>query len=227
MENPGARSAPVIRGVFFDLDGTLYDRDAAILEMAERQFETFRSELADIPHSDFIRSLVRLDAHGHRRATQFHHRLAEELGFSNELADRLEEYFRVHYPGLCQLPDDTLQTLKALRAQGLKLGLITNGPTIWQERKITSMGIAPLLDTLLISGSEGIEKPDPRIFARALERCDLSAGEAIFVGDNPDADIRGAQAAGLRPVWKRMGYWSVPADVATIDRISEILLLIG
>jgi putative hydrolase of the HAD superfamily len=217
----------VIRGVFFDLDGTLYDRDAAILEMAERQFETFRSELGDIPHPDFIRSIVRLDAHGHSRAQQFHHRLAAELGFSSELAERLEEYFRVHYPGYCRVPDDALHTLKALRAQGLKLGLITNGPTYWQERKIASMGIASLFDTILISGSEGIEKPDPRIFARALERCGVSAAEAIFVGDNPDADIRGAQAAGLRPVWKRMDYWSVPAGVATIDRISEILLLIG
>jgi len=217
----------VSQGVFFDLDGTLYDRDAAILEVAEQQFETFRSELANVPHSDFIRTVVRLDAHGHSRTQQFHHRLAAEVGFSSGLADRLEEYFRAIFPSCCRVPEDTLQTLKTLRERRLKLGLITNGPTSWQERKITSMGIAPLFDTILISGSEGIEKPDPRIFARALERCSVPAVEAIFVGDHPDADIGGAKAAGLRPVWKRMAYWNVPADVTTIDRISEILLLIS
>jgi putative hydrolase of the HAD superfamily len=217
----------VIQGAFFDLDGTLYDRDAAILEIAEQQFETFRSELANVPHSDFIRNIVWLDGHGHPRAPRLFHSLAAELKFSEKLAEQLEEYFWTHYPEYCRAPEDTLQTLKTLRERRLKLGLITNGPTSWQERKITSMGIAPLFDTILISGSEGIEKPDPRIFTRALERCSVPAAEAIFVGDHPDADIGGAKAAGLRPVWKRMAYWSVPADVATIDRISEILLLIS
>lgn len=227
MEDSGARSKNLIRGVFFDLDGTLYDRDAAILEIGEKQFEFFRSELDHVSHSDFIRNLVALDAHGHGRAPQFHHQLAAELGFSTHLADRMEEFFRARYPECCRVSEDTLRTLNTLREQGLKLGLITNGPTSWQETKITAMGIHSKFDTILISGSEGIEKPDPRIFARALERCDVEAAESIFVGDHPDADIRGAKAAGLRPVWKRMAYWNVPPDVTTIDRISEILLLIG
>jgi putative hydrolase of the HAD superfamily len=101
--------------------------------------------------------------------------------------------------------------------------VITNGPTAWQTRKLDALGIASRFDTILISEAEGIQKPDPRIFARALDRCGVAASDAMFVGDHPHADIDGAVAAGLRPVWKRMPYWKVDDDVLSIDALSEIL----
>ena len=227
MEDAIASVNSVIQGVFFDLDGTLYDRDAAIVRVAERQFEVFHGDLKDVPRSRFIDQLVSLDGHGHTRTPQLHHVLAQTLGLPLHVGDRLEEYFRSYYPRFCIVEEDTRVTLQALRERGKKLGIITNGPTVWQSRKIESMGIAPLFDVILISGSEGIEKPDPRIFARALDRCGVSAESSIFIGDHPEADIRGAKEAGIFPVWKQMDYWTVPEDVPRIDRISEILHWIG
>ena len=215
----------MIRAVFFDLDGTLYDRDAAIRRMAEEQFEVFREDLR-VEHSVFMDQLLALDAHGHNRTPRLHHALAETLGFSADLADRLEHWFRSRYFHHCSVSPDAVTTLKALREQGKKLGIITNGPTQWQSGKIECMGIAPLFDAILISETEGVQKPDPRIFAFALDRCGVSAGESIFVGDHPEADIAGAKAAGLRPIWKRMPYWTVPNDVVHIDRLSELLALV-
>jgi len=215
----------MIRAVFFDLDGTLYDRDAAIRRLAEEQFETFREELR-VEESVFMNHLLALDAHGHNRTPRLHHALAETLGFSADLADRLEHWFRSRYFHYCSVPADVVTTLKALHEQGKRLGIITNGPTQWQSSKIECMGIAPLFDAILISEAEGVQKPDPRIFALALDRCGVLAGESMFVGDHPDADIAGAKAAGLRPVWKRMPYWKVPNDVEQIDRISELLALV-
>ena len=116
---------------------------------------------------------------------------------------------------------------KTLRRRSLKTGVITNGPSYWQSLKIEAMGIAPLFDTVLISENEGFGKPDARIFSRAVERCGVTASESMFVGDHPEADILGAKAAGLVPVWKRMDYWNVPDEVQRIERISEILPLIG
>lgn len=108
----------------------------------------------------------------------------------------------------------------------MKLGVITNGPTVWQSRKIETLGIAPLFDAILISDAEGVRKPDSRIFVRAMERCSVVASESMFVGDHPEADIEGARGAGLLPVWKRTGYWKVPENVKSIERLSEILALI-
>ena len=86
----------MIRAVFFDLDGTFYDRDDAILRMAEEQFETFRDELR-VEKSVFIERLVALDGHGHNRISRLHHTLAEMLGCSVDVADGLETCFRSRY----------------------------------------------------------------------------------------------------------------------------------
>ncbi len=139
----------MIRAIFFDLDGTLYDRDAAILQMAEEQFDAFRHELG-VEKSAFVERLIELDGHGHYRTPRLHHVLAESLGLSAEVGDKLDAYFRSHYPALCKLSNDSLVTLTTLREKGMKLGIITNGPTEWQNRKIACMGIESLFDTILI-----------------------------------------------------------------------------
>jgi putative hydrolase of the HAD superfamily len=216
----------MIQAVFFDLDGTLYDRDEAILRMIEEQFDAFREELGNIEKFDFVERLVDLDGRGHDRKPQLHHILTAEFGLGSDLADRLEIYFRAHYPRHCRVSADTLTTLDTLRAHHKKLGIITNGPTKWQSRKIESMGIRSFFDSILISETEEIQKPDSRIFARALDRCGVIASESMFVGDHPRADIAGARAAGLLAVWKRMPYWEVPSDVQRINQLSEILPLI-
>lgn len=217
----------MIRAVLFDFDGTLYDRDAAIIRLAELQFEKFATQLPHVNQSSFVERVVALDNHGHGRPMGFHHRLAEELGLPQRIAEELEAFFRSDYPRCCRMTEDTLATLKTLRGRGMKLGIITNGPSVWQRRKIDAVGIAPLFDTIVISGNEGVEKPDPRIFELATQRCGVLAAESIFVGDHPEADVAGAKSAGLIPVWARKDYWEVPSDVARIDRISDVLELVG
>ena len=214
----------MIRAVFFDFDGTLYDRDAAIIRTAEQQFDAFRDELG-VDKNVFVERLLKLDDHGHNRTPRLHHALAEELGRTPDLGDRLEEFFRSHYPAECRISKDNLDTLTSLRDGGKKLGIITNGPTKWQSSKIDSMGVASLFHTIVISENEGIKKPDRRIFERALERCGTVASESLFVGDHPEIDIQGAKDAGLIPVWKMMPYWQVPPDVLTICELRELLPL--
>src|SRR6516162_5691231 len=165
------RSGGMIRAILFDLDGTLYDRDASLLEITVDLFEAFHSDLAGVGRDSFIDRSIELDAHGHGRAPRLYHRLGRELGFSAEVADRLEARFSTSYPGYCRTPTDTLDTLHELRAHGKKLGVITNGPVEWQLRKLDALGLVSWFDTILISEAEGIEKPDSRIFVRGVERC--------------------------------------------------------
>ena len=213
----------MIRAVLFDLDGTLYDRDASILQITQDQFEAFRDELPGVARQQFIDRSLELDRHGHGRAPGLYHLLGEELRFGRDVATRLELHFTANYPRYCRTPADTIATLDALRSHGKKLGVITNGPVDWQSRKIDALGIGPWFDAILISEAEGIQKPDARIFARGLARCGADASESMFVGDHPEADIAGAKAAGLLPVWKRVPYWTVPPDVLKIGKLDEIL----
>ena len=94
-------------------------------------------------------------------------------------------------------------TLAALRAQGYQLGLISN--TIWPGRAhradLASLELLDYFDELSFSGDLGLWKPAPEIFLRTAEALGASASETLFVGDSPQEDILGAQAAGMRAVW--------------------------
>ena len=118
-----------------------------------------------------------------------------------------------------------MSTLQTLRKHGKKLGIITNGATKLQQQKLDALGISELFDTILISETEGVRKPDPLIFARAVGRCGVSASEAVFVGDHPDVDVMGALAAGLIPIWKFVPYWMPVEGVATVRTLIDILPL--
>ena len=95
---------------------------------------------------------------------------------------------------------------------------MTNGPTTSQQPKIDGLGIAGYFETVLISGAEGVSKPDPEIFRRAVSRLGVRAEETVMVGDNPVADIGGAMSFGMKAIWKRDEYWEAPEVVDGVVR---------
>jgi HAD superfamily hydrolase (TIGR01549 family) len=95
--------------------------------------------------------------------------------------------------------DDVVPVMGRLATRGLVLGLITNIDRDGAELA-TSVGLAEHLDVVVTSGEVGADKPAPEIFAEALRRAGVEAGEAVHVGDQPTSDIDGALAAGLSAV---------------------------
>ncbi len=95
--------------------------------------------------------------------------------------------------------DDSLPTLKDIKARGLKLGVISN---IGQEidTYCEELGFAPYLDFKVTSFEVGYDKPHPEIFRLALQRAGVSAGEAVFIGDQYEQDIKGARGVGIKPI---------------------------
>ena len=214
----------MIQAVLFDLDGTLYDRDLLVQTLIEEQFDVFRKELGNVDRPSFIRRIVDLDAHGFGDKMEVYRLVEKEWLLSRELSDRLHSDFWSRYVRHCKVSEDTRITLEELRRHGRKLSVITNGKTNWQQQKLDSLGITPLFDTVLISEEEGLRKPDRAIFERALERLSVHAGDAMFVGDNPEADVAGSRTAGLVPVWKFVPYWKMNLkDVLTAHELVEIL----
>jgi putative hydrolase of the HAD superfamily len=82
-----------------------------------------------------------------------------------------------------------------------RLGMITNGAPDLQRLKLAGTGLADYFDPVVVSGDLGIGKPEPAIFAHALERAGVHAGDAVMIGDSWERDIQGALGAGLRAVW--------------------------
>lgn len=68
---------------------------------------------------------------------------------------------------------------------------------------IKVLGIENYFDAILISEWEGIKKPNPEIFKRALSKLDAAAYESMYVGDHPENDVLGSKNIGLSAVWKK------------------------
>jgi putative hydrolase of the HAD superfamily len=94
---------------------------------------------------------------------------------------------------------DAGPALAALRADGWALVVVSNWDASLHERLVET-GLAPLVDGAVASAELGVAKPDPAIFAHALELVGAAADASWHVGDTPDVDVAGARAAGLRPV---------------------------
>jgi putative hydrolase of the HAD superfamily len=94
---------------------------------------------------------------------------------------------------------DALPVIKQLHAQGYRMGIISNWED-WLETVLIKREIASYFDPVVISGAVGYEKPDREIFELALERAGVAPTDAIHIGDNPEADVAGARAAGIIPV---------------------------
>jgi putative hydrolase of the HAD superfamily len=103
------------------------------------------------------------------------------------------------------------ETLRALRARGVKLGLITvcseDVPAAWPETEL-----AGLFDVETFSSTCGLVKPDPEIYLTTLDALGVEPGEALFVGDGANDELGGAERVGMTPVLfvpeGREPYWA-------------------
>ncbi|MEN8150633.1 MAG: HAD-IA family hydrolase [Planctomycetota bacterium] len=115
-------------------------------------------------------------------------------GEHRELFEELHEFYA--RPEGWRLFPGAVETLKGLRALGYRTGMISN----WDERLpdlLEGLGLAEGLDPVVVSCEVGREKPDPRIFHRALDLAGVAPARALMVGDDEMADIEGATAVGM------------------------------
>ena len=126
--------------------------------------------------------------------------LAENGVADPALADRLAALYPVERRLRYAPFPDVLPVLAVLKTR-YRLGVITNGPSDLQRTKLARSGLDAWFPVQVISREVGVAKPDPRIFAIALERLGVTAAEAVYVGDSPKHDIQGAHASGIKAVW--------------------------
>ena len=127
-----------------------------------------------------------------------------ELGVPADHHTSLGERLHTHFNSLetWRLYPDSIPTLEALqprRRAGMKLAIISNWED-WLEALLTHLDVNRYFDFAIISATERMEKPDPAIFHAALGRAGVPPHEAVHIGDNLHADVKGALAVGITPV---------------------------
>lgn len=199
----------MIKAVLFDLDNTLID------------FLTFKKETAKAAAAAMVRQGLPVDE---IRAYGLIFGVYDEKGIEHQKtfyevikpfnlplddAERIQQaaiiaYLQLKFEVLRAYPDVKL-TLRKLRAKGLRLGVVTDAPRnkAWQRLVLT--GLEREFE-LVVAHDDTIEmKPHPSPFSLALKRLGVLAGGCLFVGDNPERDIKGAKAVGMRTCWARYG----------------------
>lgn len=118
-------------------------------------------------------------------------------GVPDEVFRTLDEIFV--RPETWHVFPEVVPGLGALRAAGIRTGLISNWG--WAAPALlATIGLADLIEVVVVSAHTGWHKPQPGIFQAALGEAGVSAARAVHVGDSFTNDVVGARRAGLRPV---------------------------
>jgi putative hydrolase of the HAD superfamily len=230
-----------ISTVLFDLDSTLIEHTRDIQDLCRETFDVFKDQLASLSPKEFweafwprnhdtwymmVDGVLSGDV---ARLYAFVNTLrAFEVDVS--LAGPMLEDWEGRIIAATRLFDDTMPTIDRLRSASISLGIITNGYTTMQRRKVHFHGLDRLVDFVLISEEVGVHKPSCAIFDLALASAGAAAHQALFVGDTPSTDITGARNAGLRAVLMeyRMSWPEFQDDsVPRIKCLGELLPLLG
>jgi putative hydrolase of the HAD superfamily len=191
------------RAVIFDLDDTLYPSREFVLS----GFNAVALRLEQghsVPAARGRRALRRAFFHGHRgRELQY---VCEKFGLPLSLVPELVHVIREHTPSI-RLPLSAFRVLRVLRSSS-RIGVLTNGLPAVQTRKVEALGLRSLVDAVVCAAEhgDGSGKPAPEGFLAVLGTLDVTASEAVFVGDNADTDIAGASALGMRTIHVTQGF---------------------
>jgi HAD superfamily hydrolase (TIGR01662 family) len=235
-----------IKAVFFDLDGTLRHSVPTGGEM----FSDYAASLGmPLNHEDRLRAArwehlywassadLRDDLLAHSGETEnfwieYSRRRLVALGASPdralELAPNISAHMGEMYKPESIVPEDVRRTLPELKKAGYILAVISNRDKPFQD-VLDDHQLSEFFHFSLAAGEVDSYKPDPGVFEHGLQRANVTAQEAVYVGDNYFADVVGARRAGLQPVLYDPNGIFPESDCVTIksfDQLQSVLEVI-
>ncbi|MGD0449772.1 MAG: HAD family hydrolase [Candidatus Bathyarchaeia archaeon] len=204
-----------IKAMIFDYIGTLVNCKGYTMDASKQNLHlALAAEGFDVSKSNFLRAYDL--AHEKYRVIRFEQlrevtnavwvaEALSNLGFEVTADDyrikcALNVFFKA-YVDTFELRDGAKKLLKQAGGQ-CKVGLISNfthAPVIYSSLRV--LGINTFFDVVVVSEEVGWRKPSPKIFEDALNRLGIEAKEAVYIGDSPIEDIKGAKEAGLKTIF--------------------------
>jgi putative hydrolase of the HAD superfamily len=195
-----------ISDIFFDLDHTLWDFEMNSALTFKKIFDEVE---VDVNLSKFLEIYVPVnlafwklyredkikkpELRYQRLKTTFE---ALQYNIEDEVIDSLSTEYIAKLATYNNLLPYTVEILDYLKPK-YKLHIITNGFEEVQTRKLVNANIFGYFDQVINSEMAGVKKPNPEIFELALKKANTAADKSLMVGDNIEADILGAKAAGF------------------------------
>jgi HAD superfamily hydrolase (TIGR01549 family) len=228
-----------IKAVLFDVDETLFDRvqaQKAVLELIVKQLPqvfsgyTPQRVLAAFLESDRITTEVfntgaPSEGSRDRRSKLF----LQLLGIDEKYTTKITELYVKDYPGVKAHVEGAIPVIKKL-SRKYQLGVVSNGFTDVQYRKLEAMGLRDLFSCIVLSEELGIRKPDSRIFHQAASLLHMQPQECLYVGDSYINDVIGAKNAGMQVCWLNPAAQKIPDEkimpdfiIAKFEELPELL----
>ena len=183
-----------VRAVVFDLDDTLYSEK----DYVRSGFRAVARVLSDVDRvydklwAAFEQGLPAIDTVLHQ----------ENIRDEGRKAACLQAY-RGHTPQIA-LYDGVKHMLEDLRAAGIKLGILTDGRPEGQRNKLEALGLAELVDEIIITdelGGEAFRKPDDIAFRMMQRKLNVPFSAMVYVGDNMSKDFTAPRQLGMQYLW--------------------------
>jgi putative hydrolase of the HAD superfamily len=229
-----------IKAVLFDVDETLFDRvlaQQAVLELIVKQLPLVFSGhdpqqvLAAFLESDRVTTEVfnsggPSEGSRDRRSKLF----LQLLGIDEKYTTKITELYVKDYPGVKAHVDGAVPVVEEL-SRKFKLGVVSNGFTDVQYRKLEAMGLRDLFSCIVLSEEFGIRKPNPGIFHQAALLLHMQPQECLYVGDSYNNDVIGGKNAGMLVCWFNRDGQKIPHEKIKPDyiitKIEELPGLLG
>ncbi|MEQ9438183.1 MAG: YjjG family noncanonical pyrimidine nucleotidase [Cyclobacteriaceae bacterium] len=226
--------------ILFDLDHTLWDFDRCATETLMELYHTHQLQsLGCASAEDFCQAFHEVnhrlwalynqgeyDSDRLRNERFFLVFEALQLAYNEQVPPLLAREYLAICPTKTHVIPDAIATLDILQTR-YQLHIITNGFSDVQAIKLRSAGLTHYFQTVTTSDEAGYRKPHEQMFRFAMDRIQATPAECIVVGDNLEADIRGAQNAGIDHIFfnpeQQPHTFAVTHEISSLRELVAIL----
>lgn len=190
----------MIKGIVFDYDGVLTKRYASAYHMYQWIICSITNkEKSDLDVEEMVQTCMIWDEFGHSDKKYVFDKMKEHW-FHDLDVSYWRTYWYEHFDAFQIVSDDAFDVLNQLHKH-YNLGILSNGFSHSQHKKISSLKLETFFDEVIVSGDYEMQKPDTRIFQIACDKLKLDPSEVAMVGDTFFTDLSGAMRIGMQPVW--------------------------
>jgi len=199
-----------IDAIFFDLDGTLFDKWKAEELALMKIYDIYDDVFAGVSRDEMIHAFREANKLGHK---EFHERksldkirsdrgkrIMDMLGVDMSFADEFTSQFYEIYPRM-DVPIEGAERVVNESLSRYDVGMISNGSEDVQMAKLEVLGMTDKFEVILFSEAVGIRKPDRKIFDMASDKMGYENEDCLYVGDSYKSDMMGAGGAGMHTCW--------------------------
>ncbi|MAK36813.1 MAG: noncanonical pyrimidine nucleotidase, YjjG family [Flavobacteriaceae bacterium] len=220
-----------ITDVFFDLDHTLWDFDRNSGLAFQRVFQKHEIPLV---LEDFLKVYEPINfnywkAYREERVTKQalrRGRLVDtfvefKLSYPTTIIDAIAVSYIDELPVNNHLLEGALEILDYLKSR-YTMHIITNGFTEVQGIKLKTSGIENFFKTVTTSEEVGVKKPNKLVFEYAMQQANATPTGSVMIGDTFEADILGAQAVGMKPIFYNYRKEEVPSQYISVNHLLDL-----